>query len=104
MYNEVYSNLMAAFDRDRLSITELKAIFKVDHFSELFDIIIDYFDENIEDIVLDKEFVAKYHLFLYNVTDHEKKEGHLFKLKEVINSHRRAIKKSINIYTKQNKP
>ena len=47
MYNEVYSNLMAAFDRDRLSITELKAIFKVDHFSELFDIIIDYFDEVI---------------------------------------------------------
>ena len=104
MYNEVYSNLMNAFDRDRLSITELKAIFKVDHFSELFDIIIDYFDENIEDIVLDKEFVAKYHLFLYNVTDHEKKEGHLFKLKEVINSHRRAIKKSIKVYTKDNKP
>ena len=104
MYNEVYSNLMNAFDRDRLSITELKAIFKVEHFSELFDIIIEYFDENIEDIVLDKEFVAKYHLFLYNVTDHEKKEGHLFKLKEVINSHRRAIKKSIKVYTKENKP
>ena len=104
MYNEVYSNLMNAFDRDRLSITELKAIFKVEHFSELFDIIIEYFDEYIEDIVLDKEFVAKYHLFLYNVTDHEKKEGHLFKLKEVINSHRRAIKKSIKVYTKENKP
>ena len=104
MYNEVYSNLMNAFDRDRLSITELKAIFKVEHFSELFDIIIEYFDENIEDIVLDKEFVAKYHLFLYNVTDHEKKEGHLFKLKEFINSHRRAIKKSIKVYTKENKP
>ena len=103
MYDEVYSNLIAAFERDTISITELKAIFKVDHFSELMDLIIDYFDENIEDIVLDDDYVSKYHLFLYNLTDHEKKGGHLYKLKEVINSHKRAIRKSLNAYTKYDK-
>ena len=103
MYNEIYSNLMEAFDRERLSITELKALFQVEHFSELFDVIIEYFDENIEEIVLDKEFVSKYHLFIYNVTDHEKKEGHLFKLKEVINSHKRAIKRYTKPYNKGEK-
>jgi len=95
---------MAAFERERLSITRLKAIFKVDHFSELMDLIIDYFDENLEEIVLDEEFVDKYHIFLYNLVDHEVKAGHLFKMKEVINSHRRSIKKSIKQYTKFDKP
>ena len=104
MYNEVYGNLMTTFESDKISITELKANFKVNHFSELMDEIIDYFDENIEEIVLDDDFVSKYHLFLYNLVDHEKKGGHLYKMKEVINSHNRAIKKSMNAYTKYDKP
>lgn len=96
----VYNKLFYIFQRDDISINEIKALLCAETIEELTDILKTFINDNFQELAEADSFFDDYHLFLFSLTDKVKDVDDLFAIKNLIINNINVIKTDLKQFTK----